>query len=84
MTSRDVLLAITTSGKSPNIVRALEECRKLGATSLIFTGRDGGRVKALADYCIVVPGEDTGNIQEVHIVLGHRLCACVEAALCPA
>lgn len=79
----DVFLGITTSGKSDNILRALEQCRLSGVKSIVFTGRDGGSVKAIADYCILVPGERTSVIQELHIILSHTLCECVEAALFP-
>lgn len=82
MREGDVFLGITTSGKSKNIVRALEQCREMGLTSIVFAGKGGGLAKALADYCIVVPGEETGTIQELHIVLAHTLCECVEAELC--
>jgi D-sedoheptulose 7-phosphate isomerase len=78
---RDVFLAITTSGESPNILRALEHCRRVGLPSIVLTGRGGGRARALADHCVAVPGAATSTIQELHIVLAHTLCECVEAAL---
>lgn len=80
-TERDVFLGITTSGNSPNILRALEQCRQQGIPGIVFSGRDGGAAKVDADYCIVVPGLTTGTIQELHIVLEHTLCECVEAAM---
>lgn len=80
-TKRDVFLGITTSGQSPNILKALEACREMGVPSIIFCGRDGGKAKALADYCIVAPGVETSTIQELHIVLAHTLCECVELAI---
>ena len=76
---QDAFLAITTSGNSPNILRALEACRNLGIRTLLFTGRDGGAARSLADYVIAAPGSATSSIQEVHIVLAHTLCECVEA-----
>lgn len=79
----DVFLGITTSGRSQNIVTALQECRSLGAKSIVFTGSGGGHVRALADYCLVAPGVATSTIQEVHIVLAHTLCECVEAEIFP-
>lgn len=82
-TARDAFLAITTSGVSPNILRALEQCRKQGVLSVLFTGRDGGPAKALADHCIIAPGPNTNRIQEVHIVLAHSLCESVERAMFP-
>lgn len=83
MTAKDVFLAITTSGRSPNILLALETCRKLGIPSILLTGPDGGEAKALADFVLFVPGRDTSGIQELHIVLYHTLCGCVETELFP-
>jgi D-sedoheptulose 7-phosphate isomerase len=76
----DVFLGITTSGQSPNIIKALEQCREMSVKSIVFSGRDGGLVKNLADFCIIVPGIATSTIQELHIVLAHTLCECVEVA----
>lgn len=81
MREYDVFLGITTSGNSGNIVRALEECKKVGVKSIVFTGHDGGKVRALSDYCVIASGRETATIQEIHIVLGHTLCGCVEAEL---
>lgn len=81
MREHDVFLGITTSGNSKNIIRALEECRKLQIKSIVFTGHDGGMVKALSDYCVIASGHETTTVQEIHIVLGHTLCGCVEAEL---
>ena len=80
-TVKDIFLGITTSGQSPNILKALEQCRNMGVPSIVFGGRDGGQAKAMADYCIIAPGVDTSTIQELHIVLAHTLCECVEAAM---
>lgn len=81
LTGNDVFLGITTSGNSPNILRALEQCRTVGVPSIVFCGREGGAAKALADYCIIAPGTATSTIQEVHIVLAHTICECVESAM---
>lgn len=80
-TSKDVFLGITTSGRSPNILKALETCRSLSVPSIVFCGRDGGEAKPLADFCIIAPGTITSTIQEIHIVLAHTLCECVESAI---
>jgi D-sedoheptulose 7-phosphate isomerase len=80
-TANDVFLGITTSGKSANIVNAIEQCRALGIPSIIFCGRDGGPASAHADFAVVVPGLATSTIQELHIVLAHTLCECVEVAM---
>lgn len=77
-TERDIFLGITTSGKSPNILRALETCREMGVASIVFTGHDGGEAASLADYCVIAPGKATATIQEAHIVLAHSLCEYVE------
>ena len=54
----------------------------MGLPGILLTGRDGGKAKALADFVIVAPGDATSTIQEVHMVLYHTLCECVEAAIC--
>jgi D-sedoheptulose 7-phosphate isomerase len=82
--ANDVFLGITTSGHSPNILNALKACKEKGVQTLVFTGRDGGQAKALADYCLIAPGKMTSTIQELHIVLAHTLCESVECALFPA
>lgn len=79
----DVFLAITTSGRSGNILKALEQCRLSGVKSIVFTGPDGGLVRTIADYCIRVPGNRTSVIQELHIILAHTLCECVETTFFP-
>jgi D-sedoheptulose 7-phosphate isomerase len=77
----DVFLGITTSGESANILKALEQCRRMNIPSIVFTGRSGGSAKARADHCLVAPGAATSTIQELHIVMAHTLCECVEAVL---
>lgn len=81
--ANDVFLGITTSGQSPNILEALKECQARAIKTILFTGRDGGRAAQLADYCIIVPGQMTSTIQELHILLAHTLCESVESALFP-
>lgn len=80
-TAKDVFLGITTSGQSPNILKALEQCRMMGVPSIIFCGRDGGPAKTMADHFVIAPGIATSTIQELHIVLAHTLCECVEVAM---
>lgn len=80
-TAKDVFLGITTSGKSPNILEALKQCRLQKLPSIVLCGRDGGPAKALADHCIIAEGAETGTIQEQHIVLAHSICECVESAM---
>ena len=77
----DVLVVITTSGKSKNVVRALEEARRKGVESIAFLGRDGGFTKGMATVDLIVPGTGTARIQEGQKVLYHALCEMVEEKL---
>ena len=79
--ANDVFLGISTSGNSPNIIEALSVCRAMGIPSIVFSGFAGGKCAGLADWCLIVPGGETALIQELHIVLAHTLCACVEGEL---
>lgn len=78
MTESDVFLGITTSGNSLNIIEALRMCKSKNIPTIILSGRDGGDAKGKADYCIVATGKKTSVIQEMHIVLAHTLCECIE------
>jgi D-sedoheptulose 7-phosphate isomerase len=77
----DLLWALSTSGESANVLRALEAGRAAGCRSLCLGGRDGGAMVALADCCLAAPADDTARIQELHLLLGHLICELVEAAL---
>jgi D-sedoheptulose 7-phosphate isomerase len=77
----DLLVAITTSGKSANIRRALEEARNLKLKTIALLGRDGGSTIGMADVDLVVPGDSTARIQEAHKFILHVLCEIVEARL---
>jgi D-sedoheptulose 7-phosphate isomerase len=77
----DLIIAFTTSGKSKNIRRALEEARRLGIQSICFLGRDGGFTKGLATLDLLVAGDNTARIQEGHKLLFHALCETVEEKL---
>ncbi len=77
----DVLLAITTSGKSPNVIRALAAARDRGIATFGFLGCDGGPALEYCDKAIVVPSTVTGRIQECHIVAGHALMELIEDIL---
>jgi len=77
----DVLIGITTSGRSPNIVKALTAGRELGMRTLGLLGCDGGASLAQCDIGLVVPSTETGRIQECHITLGHALMELVENGL---
>ncbi len=80
-TRKDIFLGITTSGKSLNILRALESCRNIGIPSIVFCGGDGGLAIDKADCTVIAPGTATSTIQELHIVLAHTLCECVEESI---
>ena len=77
----DTLVAISTSGNSPNVIRAAKAARELGVTVVAMTGQSGGKLAELADYLINVPSSDTGRIQESHIVVIHAISEHVEYVL---
>jgi D-sedoheptulose 7-phosphate isomerase len=77
----DVFLGISTSGNSKNIVAAFEAAKKLGLTTIGLTGNDGGAMRALCDFCIVIPTDVTMNIQEAHLTLEHIFCMMVERCI---
>lgn len=77
----DVLVAISTTGHSKNVVRAVQFCRQREIVTIALLGGDGGRLLGLADIAIVVPGTNTQHIQEGHITIGHIVCDLVERAL---
>ena len=79
----DVLLGLSTSGNSPNVVAALEQARADGVVTVGFTGNRNGRMDALCDHLLRVPSGATPRIQEGHIVAGHTLCGLVERAMFP-
>jgi phosphoheptose isomerase len=79
--SGDLVIAFTTSGKSKNIKRALEEARRCGIESICFLGRDGGFTKGMATLDLLVAGDNTARIQEGHQLLFHVLCEMVEEKL---
>ena len=74
----DILVGLSTSGNSVNIVNAFEAAREKGLVTVAFTGESGGKMKALSDYLVNVPSTDTPRIQETHILLGHIICQLVE------
>jgi D-sedoheptulose 7-phosphate isomerase len=74
----DVAIAISTSGNSPNVLKAVEVARQKGLITIGFTGKDGGKLAGLVDYAFIVPSNNTARIQETHITLGHLLCELIE------
>lgn len=79
--SGDVVIGITTSGNSPNVIEGINEAKRLGAITVGFTGAPGGKLKGNVDYLLDVPSEETPHIQEVHIMVGHIICHIVENEL---
>lgn len=77
----DILIGLSTSGNSPNIVNAFESCAKIGVIAIGMTGASGGKMKDLSNILINVPSTDTPRIQESHITIGHIICELVEANL---
>jgi D-sedoheptulose 7-phosphate isomerase len=74
----DVFIGISTSGNSPNVLRALDLSRRLGITTIGLSGRTGGKMPSLCDHCVRVPSEVTMHIQEAHLALEHIFCMIVE------
>jgi len=79
----DVLLAISTSGRSPNILRAIAAGRELGLVTIGLTGSTSGEMAALCDLCLHAPSDSTPLIQQIHITAGHVICGLVEERLFP-
>lgn len=77
----DMFIGISTSGNSPNIIKAFEMCKEKSIISVGLTGETGGRMAEICDYCIKVPSSETPRIQESHILIGHIICAVVEEAV---
>ncbi len=77
----DVLFGITTSGRSPNILRAFDQARQSGVTTVGMTGAKGDGLRERCDHCIIVPEHPTPRVQELHISIGHTICALVEETL---
>ena len=79
----DVLIGLSTSGNSKNVLLAMDKAKSMGITTVAFTGESGGKMKQQADIAINVPSNTTNNIQEMHISVGHILCGYIEKALAP-
>jgi D-sedoheptulose 7-phosphate isomerase len=77
----DLLIIHSTSGKSPNVVRAAEVARERGIAVLSFIARDGGRLKALSDHTVIVPTDRTDRAQEIHLCMEHAICEAIEQSL---
>ena len=79
--SGDVLIGLSTSGNSENIIKAFETAKTKNITTIGFTGETGGKMKELSDYLFNVPSKDTPRVQESHIMIGHIICELVEEKL---
>lgn len=77
----DVVIGISTSGNSPNVVKAMDVAKKNGMRTIVLTGGSGGKLKNLADYTFLVPAKVTARVQETHITLGHVICQMVDEEL---
>lgn len=77
----DVLVGLSTSGNSKNIVKAFEKAKEMDIYTIAMTGEGGGKMKELADLSICVPSNDTPRIQESHIMIGHIICEIIESTL---
>ena len=80
-TKDDVVIGISTSGNSPNVINGLKFANSIGATTIAMTGKSGGKLKEITAYCLCIPSDDTPRIQEAHILIGHILCDLVEKDL---
>ena len=74
----DALIAISTSGNSKNVIEAIKSAKNLGLKIITLTGKDGGEMKNLGDINIVIPSNNTPRIQEMHIMVGHMICALID------
>ena len=79
----DILIGISTSGNSPNVVKAMQKAKGLGVLTVGFTGKNGGKMKEICDVMICIPSDDTPRIQEAHILIGHIICQLIEEEMFP-
>jgi D-sedoheptulose 7-phosphate isomerase len=81
VTARDVLVIHSTSGNSPNVLKAAQAARRKGARVVAFSSRDGGPLRDLVDHCVIVPTDRTDRAQEVHLCIEHAICEIIETEL---
>ena len=79
----DILVGISTSGNSPNVVKAIQKAKELGMKTVGFTGKNGGNMRDICDIMICAPSDDTPRVQEVHILVGHIICQMIEQEMFP-
>lgn len=78
--SGDLLIAISTSGNSPNVIKALKTANDMGVRTLGLSGKDGGTMNGLCELNLIMPSSDTPRIQEMHILIGHTICQAIDDA----
>ena len=81
VTARDALIIHSTSGTSPNVIKAAEVARRKGARVVAFSSRDGGQLRSIADHSVIVPTERTDRAQEIHLCIEHAICELIETEL---
>ena len=81
VTARDLLVIHSTSGNSPNVMKAAEAARRKGATVVAFSSRDGGALRQVADHSVIVPTDRTDRAQEIHLCIEHAICELIETEL---
>ena len=81
VTDRDLLIIHSTSGNSPNVIKAAEAAKRKGAPVVAFSSRDGGALRAIADHSVIVPSDRTDRAQEIHLCIEHAICEIIEAEL---
>lgn len=79
--SKDIVIGLSTSGNSLNVLKAVKEAKAIGATTIAFTGGSGGKLKHLVDIAFIAPSSDVPRVQEIHITVGHIICGLVKDAL---
>ncbi|MCP8316130.1 MAG: D-sedoheptulose 7-phosphate isomerase [archaeon] len=80
-TSKDLVIGISTSGESANVIKGISAAKNKGAKTIAFTGGDGGRLAKITDISLIVPSKNTPRIQEAHITVGHIICELIEKEL---
>lgn len=81
VTAKDLLVVHSTSGNSPNVIKAAEAAKRNGAKVVAFSSRDGGALRAVADHSVIVPASRTDRTQEIHLCIEHAICEIIEAEL---
>ncbi len=81
VTEKDVVIGISTSGDSENIIKGILRAKEIGAKTIVFTGENGGKIKDIPDLLLSIPSKETPRIQEAHITCGHIICGLVEEKL---